>query len=100
MGSEMCIRDSGGSETVAPPSEPGEPASPSPAIAADLDVPSARETALTFSTEIRPERDAVPLVCELLAQTLTSVSYTHLRAHETVLDIVFRPLLEKKKHVR
>ncbi|MBK8687369.1 MAG: diguanylate cyclase [Betaproteobacteria bacterium] len=61
----------GWSETVAPPSEPGEPASPSPAIAADLDVPSARETALTFSTEIRPERDAVPLVCELLAQTLT-----------------------------
>ena len=27
----------------------------------------------------------------------TAVSYTHLRAHETVLDIVFRLLLEKKK---
>ena len=27
-----------------------------------------------------------------------SVSYTHLRAHETVLDIVCRLLLEKKKH--
>ena len=27
------------------------------------------------------------------------VSYTHLRAHETVLDIVCRLLLEKKKHV-
>ena len=26
-----------------------------------------------------------------------AVSYTHLRAHETVLDIVFRLLLEKKK---
>ena len=26
----------------------------------------------------------------------TSVSYTHLRAHETVLDIVYRLLLEKK----
>ena len=25
------------------------------------------------------------------------VSYTHLRAHETVLDLVCRPLLEKKK---
>ena len=25
------------------------------------------------------------------------VSYTHLRAHETVLALVFRPLLEKKK---
>ena len=28
---------------------------------------------------------------------LSSVSYTHLRAHETVLDIVCRLLLEKKK---
>mgnify|MGYP003381579626 CR=1 FL=1 len=28
---------------------------------------------------------------------LRSVSYTHLRAHETVLDIVCRLLLEKKK---
>ena len=27
------------------------------------------------------------------------VSYTHLRAHETVLDLVCRLLLEKKKHV-
>ena len=29
---------------------------------------------------------------------LDAVSYTHLRAHETVLDIVCRLLLEKKKH--
>ncbi len=29
--------------------------------------------------------------------TLLSVSYTHLRAHETVLDLVCRLLLEKKK---
>jgi len=29
---------------------------------------------------------------------LRSVSYTHLRAHETVLDLVCRLLLEKKKH--
>ena len=28
---------------------------------------------------------------------LAAVSYTHLRAHETVLDIVCRLLLEKKK---
>ena len=27
-----------------------------------------------------------------------AVSYTHLRAHETVLDIVCRLLLEKKTH--
>ena len=29
---------------------------------------------------------------------LGSVSYTHLRAHETVLDLVCRLLLEKKIH--
>src|SRR5665811_791146 len=28
------------------------------------------------------------------------VSYTHLRAHETVLDLVCRLLLEKKHHIR
>ena len=28
----------------------------------------------------------------------TAVSYTHLRAHETVLDLVCRLLLEKKKN--
>ena len=28
------------------------------------------------------------------------VSYTHLRAHETVLDLVCRLLLEKKKQTR
>ena len=31
---------------------------------------------------------------------LTTVSYTHLRAHETVLDLVCRLLLEKKKTER
>ena len=29
---------------------------------------------------------------------IVPVSYTHLRAHETVLDLVCRLLLEKKKH--
>ena len=37
-----------------------------------------------------------PDVDELII-TLTPVSYTHLRAHETVLDLVCRLLLEKKK---
>eukprot|EP00657_Telonema_sp_P-1_P003053 TRINITY_DN17182_c0_g1_i1.p2 TRINITY_DN17182_c0_g1~~TRINITY_DN17182_c0_g1_i1.p2 ORF type:complete len:104 (+),score=27.38 TRINITY_DN17182_c0_g1_i1:145-456(+) len=31
---------------------------------------------------------------------MRSVSYTHLRAHETVLDLVCRLLLEKKKYNR
>ena len=30
-------------------------------------------------------------------ESCESVSYTHLRAHETVLDLVCRLLLEKKK---
>src|SRR5664280_907781 len=34
---------------------------------------------------------------ETLQDDLYSVSYTHLRAHETVLDLVCRLLLEKKK---
>ena len=34
------------------------------------------------------------LACTIAA--LVSVSYTHLRAHETVLDLVCRLLLEKK----
>ena len=33
---------------------------------------------------------------ELVAHGRTTVSYTHLRAHETVLDLVCRLLLEKK----
>ena len=33
------------------------------------------------------------------ADYLNSVSYTHLRAHETVLDLVCRLLLEKKKNL-
>ena len=32
-------------------------------------------------------------------RTLVPVSYTHLRAHETVLDLVCRLLLEKKKQL-
>ena len=32
--------------------------------------------------------------------TMGTVSYTHLRAHETVLDLVCRLLLEKKNHFK
>ena len=37
-------------------------------------------------------------VLERLLDRFNPVSYTHLRAHETVLDLVCRLLLEKKKH--
>ena len=33
-----------------------------------------------------------------MADAIITVSYTHLRAHETVLDLVCRLLLEKKKN--
>ena len=33
-----------------------------------------------------------------LGRRIDAVSYTHLRAHETVLDLVCRLLLEKKKN--
>ena len=40
------------------------------------------------------------VVIDWTADGLTSVSYTHLRAHETVLDLVCRLLLEKKKNTQ
>ena len=44
--------------------------------------------------------DFTPLIKEihLGGGTPTSVSYTHLRAHETVLDLVCRLLLENKNY--
>ena len=42
-------------------------------------------------------KDAITKLSNLMRYTLT-VSYTHLRAHETVLDLVCRLLLEKKKY--
>ena len=36
----------------------------------------------------------------LLVPNIYPVSYTHLRAHETVLDLVCRHLLEKQKHTQ
>ena len=41
------------------------------------------------------KKDFTPTLLDL--GTVRSVSYTHLRAHETVLDLVCRLLLEKKK---
>ena len=41
--------------------------------------------------------DKVYWVLLAAAGTAAPVSYTHLRAHETVLDLVCRLLLEKKK---
>ena len=37
---------------------------------------------------------------DTIGYRICTVSYTHLRAHETVLDLVCRLLLEKKKHIK
>ena len=42
--------------------------------------------------------DWAPRLSDCLPDTTRPVSYTHLRAHETVLDLVCRLLLEKKKN--
>ena len=44
--------------------------------------------------------DALDHPVQSVWNCIAAVSYTHLRAHETVLDIVCRLLLEKKKTTR
>ena len=58
-------------------------------------------TALTPFPKARLQRQNLALGAALPAckqNGILPVSYTHLRAHETVLDLVCRLLLEKKKH--
>ena len=47
-----------------------------------------------------PMAGDVPTCDRIGADAVMPVSYTHLRAHETVLDLVCRLLLEKKKSKR
>ena len=44
--------------------------------------------------------EKLPELNQAIAEMPIAVSYTHLRAHETVLDLVCRLLLEKKKNNR
>ena len=52
-----------------------------------------------ITTQMLPAAQNPELKAELEAMrgAIEAVSYTHLRAHETVLDLVCRLLLEKKK---
>ena len=56
---------------------------------------------LKLSTILSGDKSAAATeLCEYVKKYINSeesVSYTHLRAHETVLEIVCRLLLEKKK---
>ena len=45
-----------------------------------------------------PPQPGAPQLSDKDLNSVMPVSYTHLRAHETVLDLVCRLLLEKKKH--
>ena len=57
-----------------------------------------RETIKTTLTKIRIRIKIIIHLIKTQIISPTPVSYTHLRAHETVLDIVCRLLLEKKKY--
>ena len=65
-----------------------------------------RDRSVTALGELTPRgRDLIlsfgeRLSIHLVAAALNAVSYTHLRAHETVLDLVCRLLLEKKTHIK
>ena len=71
----MCIRDSDNS------------------AAAGSGAGSAWEQTTAYAAEL-VDALGVPIRRQ---REVTAVSYTHLRAHETVLDLVCRLLLEKKK---
>ena len=83
----MCIRDSADAAHIAQPAR------------GDGDIVEQAEAhrAIAFRMMARgAHRDECVVDCAV-EHGLASVSYTHLRAHETVLDIVCRLLLEKKK---
>ena len=55
----------------------------------------------TIETELIYEKGVRSVEVDLAANIIhVAVSYTHLRAHETVLDLVCRLLLEKTKHTK
>ena len=58
-------------------------------------LPNQRQRSLIKTTLVGEEKVGQPII----TQNRHAVSYTHLRAHETVLDLVCRLLLEtKNKH--
>ena len=64
-----------------------------------VSVLSAKTIELKFWTHEDPNRKEIEMryIQEFQKMYPDAVSYTHLRAHETVLDLVCRLLLEKKK---
>ena len=62
------------------------------------DRPQARPQALQAGPAYRRRLSRDPVDGGPFLRKSGPVSYTHLRAHETVLDLVCRLLLEKKKN--
>ena len=65
---------------------------------AEKDESRAQESARAGPDEHGIPASFRPAAASQPVQGVRTVSYTHLRAHETVLDLVCRLLLEKKKH--
>mgnify|MGYP003380093573 CR=1 FL=1 len=65
-------------------------------LTADL-APAGASDALADTVDYGAVADAVVAACAQRHYDLLAVSYTHLRAHETVLDLVCRLLVEQKK---
>ena len=75
-------------------------------ISADMGTVSRRLTEKDFAAAVQAQDRVIANLRAIIeelegrrlaAQDWDAVSYTHLRAHETVLDLVCRLLLEKKK---
>ena len=58
-----------------------------------LDIPAGSH----WDAAVEKALNSSAYVLVILTPSSTAVSYTHLRAHETVLDLVCRLLLEKKQ---
>ena len=52
----------------------------------------------TMGAPVRVEAGRPPVIIVVVVVVVVAVSYTHLRAHETLMNLVCRLLLEKKKH--
>ena len=100
MGSEMCIRDSpttarlaimNGAKFVVSPSFDKEVAK----MCNIYNIPY-MPGCVTPAEMLEAYKYGVDII-KLFPGSLTAVSYTHLRAHETSLHLVCRLLLEKKK---
>src|SRR5665811_2429767 len=107
----MCIRDSTGTELLVPAAPGAGPAELSPVLAAvngQAGAPTPgrrtprRPAGPASRTPSVPDADGTIAIGDVAwreraqVEGRIPVSYTHLRAHETVLDLVCRLLLEKK----